>query len=357
MNASPGGSLPESLICTNSRTREALAPVNAARHQHRGLERQLRRQQRIDLLVGRHASRLVVDDGGAAVGKEIDPVGAPDQRERPRRRRATRSCRSPRRSIAQSPRAVSPGTPGTSAPRARNAAATAPAPREMHRLRQTLPRLLAATGRARLRAAHRDTRSETSPAHYGWRCRVPAVPVRDRADRAASTAARGAHRSRRDRAARFRSRSPRAAAGAARPAAPERDVARGPRPRAVSSARAQASRSLRAASACPSPSPFASCWMRSTQRDATVGAPESFSARVSSTDRAAASVAKSCAARPVRRSGGSRPSFARIGRDSHGSVAASRGQVPSLRPPSTTRSKSSNRASSGPRIASRFWRL
>ena len=37
------------------------------------------------------------------------------------------------------------------------------------------------------------------------------------------------------------------------------------------------------------------------------------------------SVAKSCAARPMRRSGGSRPNCARIGRESHGSVLAARG--------------------------------
>ncbi len=48
--------------------------------------------------------------------------------------------------------------------------------------------------------------------------------------------------------------------------------------------------------------------------------------------------AKSCADRPMRRSGRSRPSWWRIGRLSHGSVRASGGQTPSTRPPSTTRS-------------------
>ncbi len=154
-----------------------------------------------------------------------------------------------------------------------------------------------------------------------------------------------------------RSRSPTAAADAARPAAPAQDVARAGTSSRLSIARVQASRSLRAASSSPSPSPLANCCTRSTQRDATVGAPESFNARVSSTavpPPASRNHARQgrCAAPAVPGRG-----CTRIGRDSHGSVAASRGHVPSLSPPSTTRSKSSKRASSGPRIASRFWRL
>ena len=43
--------------------------------------------------------------------------------------------------------------------------------------------------------------------------------------------------------------------------------------------------------------------------------------------------AKSCAAMPIRPSGGGRPKAWRIGRDSHGSLSVCGGQTPSLRPP------------------------
>ena len=61
--------------------------------------------------------------------------------------------------------------------------------------------------------------------------------------------------------------------------------------------------------------------------------------------------AKSCADRPMRRSGRSRPSSCRIGRLSHGSLRVSGGQVPSTSPPSTTRSAVAGALRAGPRCA------
>ncbi len=65
---------------------------------------------------------------------------------------------------------------------------------------------------------------------------------------------------------------------------------------------------------------------------------------------------KSCADRPMRRSGCCRPRSLRIGRLIHGPVSTAGGQVPSFRPPSTRRSARCKRASSGPQIERRGWR-
>ena len=89
------------------------------------------------------------------------------------------------------------------------------------------------------------------------------------------------------------------------------------------------------------------------KRDGTVGAPAILAAWVRITSRAPSNWAKSCAERPMRRSGRSRPSSSRIGRLSQASVWLSGGQVPSTRPPSTTRSLSVRRASSRPRMRTR----
>ena len=113
------------------------------------------------------------------------------------------------------------------------------------------------------------------------------------------------------------------------------------RSRALAQARFRASR------------PSVSCCSRCSQRDATVGTPSDFSARVSTTRLPAASIAKSCAARPMPRSGCSRPIALRIGRENQGSAPALRGQVPSFRPPRTSVSKLCRRASSGPRMKRR----
>ena len=128
-------------------------------------------------------------------------------------------------------------------------------------------------------------------------------------------------------AARFR------AAGRAR--APRRDISR----RARSTAFQRASPAT-AASRC-------------TKRDSTVGAPATLAARVRITSRAPSICAKSCAESEMRRSGRSRPSSRRIGRLSQASLLVSGGQVPSLSPPSTTRSMLVRRASSGPRMRTR----
>ena len=94
--------------------------------------------------------------------------------------------------------------------------------------------------------------------------------------------------------------------------------------------------------------------MRCTKREVTVGAPASLAARVEDDFTCAPSAcAKSCAERPMRRSGGSRPRSRRIGRLSQGSLRVSGGQVPSFSPPSTTRSTVCRRASSGPRMRTR----
>ena len=64
--------------------------------------------------------------------------------------------------------------------------------------------------------------------------------------------------------------------------------------------------------------------------------------------RCPSSCAKSCADRPMRRSGRSRPSSCRIGRLSQGSTRGAGGHTPSTSPPRMTRSDSVNRASSWP---------
>ncbi len=89
------------------------------------------------------------------------------------------------------------------------------------------------------------------------------------------------------------------------------------------------------------------------KREGTVGVPAILAARLRITSRAPRSCAKSWAERPMRRSGRSSPSASRIGRLSQASVLLSGGQVPSTRPPSTTRSLSVRRASSSPRMRTR----
>ncbi len=107
------------------------------------------------------------------------------------------------------------------------------------------------------------------------------------------------------------------------------------------------------AKASPTPAPCSTVSRRSSQRDGTVGVPSVFSARVSTTSRAAASWQKSCAARPIRRSGSGRPNASCIGRLIQGSGAGSPGHTPSLSPPSTIRSACWRRASSGPQMLRR----
>jgi len=82
--------------------------------------------------------------------------------------------------------------------------------------------------------------------------------------------------------------------------------------------------------------------------DATAGAPPAFAEWLKITSSAPSNCEKSCADRPMRRSGRSRPSSCRIGRLSHGSMRGAGGQTPSINPPTTTRSACISRDSSGP---------
>src|SRR5579875_713640 len=92
---------------------------------------------------------------------------------------------------------------------------------------------------------------------------------------------------------------------------------------------------------------------RNSQRDGTVGTPSCRVERVSATSAAPIACAKSWAAMPIARSGTAIPKARRICRDIHGSCSAVAGQLPSLSPPSTSRSACCNRASISPQIASR----
>ena len=69
-----------------------------------------------------------------------------------------------------------------------------------------------------------------------------------------------------------------------------------------------------------------------------MGDPSRFCARVITTSWVPSACTKSCAVWPMRRSGGARPTRARMGRLRNASVMVRGGQVPSSRPPSTTRS-------------------
>ena len=158
-------------------------------------------------------------------------------------------------------------------------------------------------------------------------------------------------RSHRDRGSASRSASPKAASAAARPAAraagasadrsraarrgcrAQREHLRAARPHR----RRQAPRRHRRSAAA------ASARRRAARRPAR-------SARVSHTSGWPSACAKSCAARPIRRSGGSSASAARIGRESSGSSRVCAGHVPSFRPPSTTMSTLCRRASSAPQM-------
>ena len=83
----------------------------------------------------------------------------------------------------------------------------------------------------------------------------------------------------------------------------------------------------------------------------TMGDPSRFCARVITTSCVPSACTKSCAVWPMRRSGGIRPTRARMGRLRNASVTVRGGHVPSSNPPSTTRSTDKKRASSNPRIS------
>ena len=93
---------------------------------------------------------------------------------------------------------------------------------------------------------------------------------------------------------------------------------------------------------------------RSQKREATVGdagvAPGAGDQHLRG---APSALAKSCAARPIRRSSAGRPSSARICGASQGSGAGSAGQTPSLSPPRIIRSACCSRASSRPQMKMR----
>ncbi len=103
------------------------------------------------------------------------------------------------------------------------------------------------------------------------------------------------------------------------------------------------------------PAPRARVASRQSQRDCTVGAPSRRPVCSSTTSGAQAAWAKSCALRPTRRSGGGRPSAARIGRDRNGSCGAPCGHTPSSSPARTSRSALTRRDSRAPRIFRRGW--
>ena len=103
------------------------------------------------------------------------------------------------------------------------------------------------------------------------------------------------------------------------------------------------------------PAPRARVSSRQSQREATAGAPPRRSERNSTTSGAQAAWAKSCADRPMRRSGGGRPAVLRMGRDRKGSTGAAAGQTPSSRPASTIRSARTSRASMAPSTCRRGW--
>ena len=75
--------------------------------------------------------------------------------------------------------------------------------------------------------------------------------------------------------------------------------------------------------------------------------------RVSTTLFAPIAISKSCAARPIRRSGGSRSMPAFMMRDMKRSASALRGQLPSFSPPITSVSTLCSRASSAPQMEMR----
>ncbi len=94
--------------------------------------------------------------------------------------------------------------------------------------------------------------------------------------------------------------------------------------------------------------------MRLSQRLGTTGASSCRRGQDSSTTGAAqASVAKSCAACPIRISGDGSPANIRIGRLSHGPGSHTGGQTPSASPPSTSKSTLCNLASSKPQMNTR----
>ena len=78
--------------------------------------------------------------------------------------------------------------------------------------------------------------------------------------------------------------------------------------------------------------------MRWRKREATVGSPPRFRARLRIASRAPSAETKSCAVWPIRRSGGESPSVARIGRLRKASVSTAGGQTFSSRPAMSTRS-------------------
>ena len=111
-------------------------------------------------------------------------------------------------------------------------------------------------------------------------------------------------------------------------------------------ARAQRQDSARRALPAPSsPRAPAAAAMRCRKREATVGSPPRFFARLRIASGAPSAATKSCAVWPMRRSGAERPSAARIGRLRKASVSTAGGQTVSSRPARSTRSKLRRRAS------------
>ena len=97
-------------------------------------------------------------------------------------------------------------------------------------------------------------------------------------------------------------------------------------------------------------SPFNRFSMRLSQREGTVSASSDLMDRVSQTALAPTACWKSCADKPIRRSGKSRPACNRKLRLSQGSGAGGSGQVPSFNPARITRSALCTRASNVPQI-------
>ena len=107
--------------------------------------------------------------------------------------------------------------------------------------------------------------------------------------------------------------------------------ARRPAARPSAAPRARHSLSVGASCSLPAPGRCVSCIRRCSQREAMVGAPSALRRGSAARRGPAASMAKSCAARPMPRSGCSSPSVARMGRENQGSAPAACGQVPSFK--------------------------
>ena len=274
--------------------------------------------------------------------EDVDPVGAGAQFERPRRRRAARRARpalstqirsmAPRRFALEieeevealfDVRPVEARRPGSARESAKRAARDGQQP-------------LARLGRKGAGRIGLDKR---------LRARVPAMPVSrgpvvalDRLERLQAENTFGVDRVRIAAQGLDPGDAERASA-AVRPAdAAPAFAAAGARP--AGRARAHSRDSARrapAAAAWPRRRPRAA--MRCRKREATVGSPPRFFARLRIASGAPSAATKSCAVWPMRRSGGERPSSARIGRLRKASVLTAGGQTVSSRPARSTRSK------------------